>query len=358
MDSASIAAISILPVTTIREALLRLDKTGKRILFVVSGDNALIGVVTDGDIRRSIVAGTQLADPVSRVMNANYTALHQATPMIREQCRKIMIETTIEHIPVLDDNKRIVDIIRWTDAFGDAYRAAGAAALPNAVVIMAGGKGTRLDPFTRIFPKPLIPVGNKPVIEVIMEKFHASGFHRFIYTLNYRKEYVIAFLRENTFPYSCEWVEEREYLGTAGSLRLLSDRIDNAFFVTNCDTILDIDFAEALAFHTKQQAALTIIGCYNEIKIPFGVLETSEGKLVRMEEKPVHSCIVNTGAYIMDPRVIPYLPPQGPFDMNQLIDVVAVREKVCVHTIFSGWYDIGQLEQYRLVIDKLSAASY
>jgi len=357
MDSASIALVLVSPERTVKEAILQLNETGKRILFVVSRENALVGVVTDGDIRRSIVSGVQFADPVSRIMNTSYISLHHDEPMLRERCRRIMVETTVEHIPILDNSRRIIDIIRWTDVFGEEYRTRTATPNPNVVVIMAGGRGTRLDPFTRIFPKPLIPVGNKPAIEVIMEKYHASGFSRFMYTLNYRKEYIISFLRENTFPYSCEWVEECEFLGSAGSLRLLRDRIDDTFFVTNCDTILDIEFSEVLRWHKSQQAAMTIIGCYNEIKIPFGVLETSEDTLIRMHEKPVHGCVVNTGVYLMEPRVLAYIPEEGPFAMNQLIDAATAREKVCVHTVYSGWHDIGQLEQYRLAIDRLSAST-
>lgn len=355
MDKASIASISVSPEETVKEAIVQFNETGKKILFVVSEDHTLTGVVTDGDIRHGMMKGVQYADPISRVMNTDYLFLAQGTPMLMEECRRIMIETTVEYIPILDENRRIVDILRWTDAFGAPYRKQSSEIMPNKVVIMAGGKGTRLEPFTKIFPKPLIPVGNKPVIEVIMEKFHTAGFANFIYTLNYRKEYIIAFLRENTFPFSCSWVEEPEYLGTAGSLRLMHDKLDDTFFVSNCDTILDINFAKVLQWHKQQGAALTIIGCYNEVKIPFGVLKTSDGILEDMEEKPARGFVVNTGVYVLEPRVISYLPTEGPCDMNELIALVSAREKVCVHTTYAGWYDIGQLEQYRRVIDKLSS---
>jgi NDP-sugar pyrophosphorylase family protein len=255
---------------------------------------------------------------------------------------------------MLDDNGVILDVILWTDILTGKKQSAPSQKLKtNQIVIMAGGEGTRLDPFTRIFPKPLIPIGNKPAIEIIMERFYGCGFHRFIYTLNYKKEYLKLFLRENNFPYSIEWIEEDDFLGTAGSLSLLGDKLTDTFFVANCDSLLDVNFEEILSWHKEHKAAMTLIGCHSEVKIPFGVLQMSDGKLNKILEKPVHDVIINTGVYVMEPHLISYMPKGKKMDINELIDLVAEKEKITVYPIYSGWFDLGQWGEYKKSVEKL-----
>jgi NDP-sugar pyrophosphorylase family protein len=218
---------------------------------------------------------------------------------------------------------------------------------------MAGGKGSRLDPFTRVLPKPLIPVGNKPIIEAIMERFARCGFNRFLYTLNYKKEYLKLFLKEASLPYTMEWVEEDDFLGTAGSLSLLKDKLTETFFVTNCDSLLDVDFEAVLRWHREHGAAITIIGCHNEFRIPFGVLEMSRGKLTKLIEKPVHDVMINTGVYIMEPQVISYLSDRKQTDFDELLKLLPKKDKVTVYPVYEGWLDIGQWEEYRKSLSKL-----
>lgn len=264
-----------------------------------------------------------------------------------------MADRKIEQIPVLDSEGVIVDVILWTDVLGTPKSPEKRESYSNQIVIMAGGKGTRLDPFTRILPKPLIPVGNKPVIEHIMTSFYRRGFDRFIYTLNYKKEYLKLFLRENDFSYSIDWVEEKDYLGTAGSLGLLKEMINETFFVINCDSLTDMDFAKLLHWHKKEGAAITVVGCHNEVKIPYGVLEISNGELANIHEKPVHDVIVNTGLYVMEPGVLAYVETGERLDMDELLKKVGSEEKICVYPIYSGWIDIGQLEEYKKTLRML-----
>jgi len=338
---------------TIKQAVQRLDETGKKILFVTAEDDVLTGTVTDGDIRRGLIEGLDFSDRIEKVMSRSFTAVYSDEAALSEKVRRLMIEKRIGQIPLTDREGRIVDVVLWADVMeGSGFREPRES-LPNHVVIMAGGKGTRLDPFTRVLPKPLIPIGNRPVIELIMERFYQSGFYRFIYTLNYKKEYLKLYLKENSFPYVFEWVEEEGFLGTAGSLSLLRDKVTETFFVTNCDSLMDLNFADVLRWHKEYKASITVIGCHNEVKIPFGVLEANDGRLVRMYEKPVHDVIINTGVYVLEPHVLSYIPEGEKMDMNELIESVCGRENVSVYPIYNGWLDIGQWEEYRKSVERL-----
>lgn len=352
MDKVKIKSLLIYKNATIKQAMQKLNETAEKILFVVDEKNRLLGTVTDGDIRRGLINGQQFTDTIEQVIHKAFISVSfNATGMERE-AKRLMVENKIEHIPVLADEKTIVDVISWPSMLAGKEQPQKRI-YPNDVVVMAGGKGTRLDPFTRILPKPLIPLGEKPIIEVIMERFYKSGFSKFIYTLNYKKEYLKLFLRESTFPYTIDWVEEDEYLGTAGSLSLLKDKLKESFFVTNCDSIMTIDMAEVLAWHKEHQAAITIIGCHNEVKIPFGVLKLSNSKLDQILEKPIQDIIVNTGVYVMEPHVLSYISEGKPIDMNQLIELISKKEIISVYPISEGWFDVGQWEEYKIALQKI-----
>lgn len=352
MDQTKLKSLLISPDTTIKEAMQKLNETSERILFVVDRKEKLLGTVTDGDIRTGLINGLEFTDHIRKVMYKQFISVRYDSPDIQRNVKRLMIQYKIEQIPVLNEDGVIIDVCLWTDLLGER-RYIEAEKLENIVVIMAGGKGTRLDPFTRILPKPLIPIGNKPVIELIMESFHRYGFYRFTYSLNYKKEYIKLFLKENKAPYSITWVEEDDYSGTAGSLSLLKNKVNHTFFVTNCDSLLSIDYLDALKWHKANKAAMTIIGCHNEVKIPFGVLQFNNGILDKILEKPVHDMIINTGVYVMEPRVLAYLSRKKRMDMNELIDILVRKEKVAVYPIYGGWIDIGQWEDYRKSVEQL-----
>lgn len=353
MDKEKLKSLLVSPDTSIKQAMQKLTETAEKILFVADEQDMLLGTITDGDIRRGIINGLEFNDRVENIMYQSFISIKSNTSGIEEHAKQLMIERKIEQIPILDDRGTIIDVILWTDILEEERYLKPKELRANQVVIMAGGRGTRLDPFTRILPKPLIPISNKPVIEFIMERFYQYGFHKFIYTLNYKKEYIKLFLIENNFPYIIDWVEEEDFLGTAGGLALLKNKISDTFFITNCDSILEINFAEVLQWHKEQEAAITIIGCHNEVKIPFGVLEISDGKLGKILEKPVHDVIINTGVYVMEPHIISYIPEGKLMDMNTLIEIVIEKEKISVYPIYGGWLDIGQLEEYKKSVEKL-----
>ena len=353
MDKTKLKSLLIAPDMTIKQAMKQLSDGGGKILFVVDKNEKLIGTVTDGDIRRGIIKGYGFSERIESLMKREFLSIKVDMQDKEEYVKSLMLKTKIEQIPVLDGNGIIVDVILWTDILAGKKQLRANKLHSNRIVIMAGGKGTRLDPFTKIFPKALIPIGNKPVIEIIMERFFQYGFHKFIYTLNYKKEYLKLFLKENNFPYCIDWVEEEDYLGTAGSLALLRDKITETFFVVNCDSLLDIDFQEILNWHKEHKAAMTIVGCHNEVKIPFGVLQLSDGRLEKILEKPAHDVIINTGVYVMESHIISYISEGSQIDMNKLIDIVAKKEKISVFPIYGGWFDIGQWDEYKKSIEKL-----
>jgi dTDP-glucose pyrophosphorylase len=352
MDKAKLESLLIPPDLTIKQAMQKLNETQEKILFSANEDNKLLGTVTDGDIRRGIINGVRFNDKVKKIMQQNFISV-QFDPEMKEHAKQLMIRNNIQQIPVLDVEANIIDVILWTDILKDKDELITDQLCPNQVVIMAGGKGTRLDPFTKILPKPLIPIGNKPVIELIMENFYKYGFHNFIFTLNYKKEYIKLFLKENDFPYSLDWVEEENFLGTAGSLSLLRDKIKDTFFITNCDSLMHANFKDILQWHKEQNASVTIVGCHNEFKIPFGVLELSDGRLEKILEKPVHDLIINTGVYVMEPHIISYIPEKTQIDMNTVMDAIAEKEKITVYPIYGSWFDIGQLDEYKTTLEKL-----
>lgn len=356
MDKDKLNKLLITGDKSIKEAMQQIGPASAGILFVVDDHKKLVGTLTDGDIRRGLLRGRQFDDRVEAVAFKKFMAVKKDTPNLIGYVKRMIKETMNEQIPIVDENGQIVDVILLIDVMETNGNTVPQVLRSNPVVIMAGGIGTRLDPFTKILPKPLIPVGDLPVIDVIMKNFYRYGMHRFTYTLNYKKEYIKLYLSENNRGYKIDWVEETEFLGTAGSLSLLKDKISETFFVANCDSLLTVDYGKILRWHARQKAMITIIGCHREYKIPFGVLQLADGKLEKILEKPVHDMIINTGVYVMEPGVLDYIPAGQHIDMNELIDRVSAKEKVSVYTVYDGWLDIGQWKEYKKNIDKIDGA--
>jgi Nucleoside-diphosphate-sugar pyrophosphorylase involved in lipopolysaccharide biosynthesis/translation initiation factor 2B, gamma/epsilon subunits (eIF-2Bgamma/eIF-2Bepsilon) len=347
MDKAKFRTLLITSDTTLKQSMQRLNETAEKILFVADDSDRLLGTVTDGDIRRGLINGLNFSDNIEKVMFGDFAFIPYDEADKKKKAKTLMLEKVIEQIPILDKNMRVIDVILWTDIFSEEKTLESKQFFTNPVVVMAGGKGTRLDPFTKILPKPLIPIGDKPIIEVIMEKFYKQGFQNFIFTLNYKKEYIKMFLRENSFPYKIDWVEEDEFMGTAGSLSLLKGKMDEPLFVLNCDIILTADYADIIKWHKENNNFVTLIGCHKEVKVPYGILELEDGVLKSFVEKPNYDVIINTGVYLLEPEVIEMIPDNKFLDMNTLIEEVSKREKVSVYPIHDGWMDVGQWEEYK-----------
>lgn len=334
--------IIALPEEKLADALPRMEKAALQLLLVVDSKRRLLGTITDGDIRRTLLRGDRLEVPLSNVMNLKPKTLKVDTHL--NVIRELMLKNNLRHIPLVDEQGYLVDLVVWLDIFDRRW-----SSRPEPVVIMAGGKGTRLDPFTKILPKPMIPLGDKPIVEVIMDKFYNQGFSSFMLSLGYKSEIIKLYFTENTGrPYKVNFVQEEEPLGTAGALSLLRDKIDSTFIVTNCDIIIEADYGDILTFHNERKNDLTVVGSLKEFTIPYGVLRTENGDLDNIEEKPNFHFLVNTGVYILESSLLAHVPEKRHLDMTDLILFVKEKGfKVGVFPYHGKWFDIGQWEEYR-----------
>lgn len=330
----------------IKDAIKQLNENRLQILIVVDCHNKLIGTVTDGDIRRAILNNISLNEQVTRIMNRTPKFVYIDE---EENAEELMVKHRIKTVPVIDRDKKIVDLIFIEDFLGTKYEYSKK---PNCVFIMAGGKGTRLDPFTKILPKPLIPIGDKPIIEVIMKNFKKYGFNDFIISINYKAEIIKLYFSENPDGYNIGFVHEKEFLGTAGSLKLAENKLNDTFIVSNCDVIIDIDFDELLRYHKKSNNHATVVGVVKNMQIPYGVMDVNNGELVNMTEKPEYNFVINSGVYVLEPELISLIPEGRPFNMPDLLLRSKVfGYKVGVYPVSSKWFDVGQWEEYRNTLE-------
>ncbi len=341
---------------SVKDALKKLDKTGKKVLLVTGGNDQLLGTVTDGDIRRYILSGRTLENGISEICNTNPLYIKQRDFSIKS-AKKMLVENKIQLIPIVDEENKIVDFITWDRLFSDGeIEPLNAGKINIPVVIMAGGRGTRLDPFTRILPKPLIPIGDKPVIEIIIAEFKKQGVSEYYITLNHETDMVESYLNSIEKDYQIKFVKEDTFLGTAGSLKLLEEEISDIFIVSNCDVIVKADFEDVINFHKKYAASLTILASVQHYNIPYGVVKFKEGgEVINIHEKPEYTFTVNTGVYILSKESLQFIPDNSSFDMTDLINVLTRESrKVVLYPVNESDYtDIGQWEEYKKAAEKL-----
>lgn len=333
---------------TILEAIHLLNETSSQVLFIIDAHGCLKGTLTDGDIRRAIIGGKELSASIQDVYNPHPISL---TTSSLEKAKALMEEHGVTRIPVVDAGNVPVSIISFEDVLHCKQEVER---LPNKVVIMAGGRGSRLDPITKVIPKPLLPIGDKPILELIMESFAACGFHAFRLSINYRKDFIKTWLAErHDLPYDIACVEEGEPLGTAGSLGCLREELTDSFFVSNCDILMDMNYASGLAFHREHGCALTIVGALMRVNVPYGVIQLENGEFSRIEEKPDVPMIINSGVYILEPECLHRIGEAERIDMPDLIGRVrASGRKVGVFPVHRKWIDIGQWAAYKQIISE------
>jgi dTDP-glucose pyrophosphorylase len=357
MDSEKIKTLIISKKVSIKETMGNLNKTSSKILLVAGNDGKLVGIVTDGDLRRGIVNGLSLSDPIEKVMKGNFFYLDACIPDIKNRARELMLREKIAQLPILDSSGCIVDVLLIDEGLAQPQELTSETTAPvkNEVIIMAGGKGTRLDPFTKILPKPLIPLEGVPIIEHILFGFNKSGFSNFKLILNYKKEMIKLFLSENKYPFKIDIVEEGKFLGTAGGLSLMSSKINDTFVLTNCDTILSGNTSNVLDWHRENNNMITLVGSHQEIPVPYGVLKFKNGFLDEIDEKPKLDLFINTGTYILEPAIFEWIQDNEFLNMDQLISKVIKKlpEKVGVFPHWEGWFDIGQWEEYQKSLEKI-----
>jgi len=334
---------------TIKEAMETLDRTAEKVLLVVDDEQKLIGALTDGDIRRYILKEQDLTGVIENAYKKNPILVFQEE-FDREKVKKIFMENKISLIPILNYNREVIDYVTWGTIFGNS-KGPENQKLHVPVVIMAGGSGTRLEPFTKVLPKPLIPVGAKPVIDHIIDNFRAYGASEFYLTIHHMSKILRAYFEEKAPGYSIQFVEEDEPRGTAGSLKLLADRLDKPFFVSNCDIIVKTDYADLYRFHTKNNYEITLVASAKQFSIPYGICELNNGNgsLKRIREKPEYNYLVNTGMYVLNPDVIDLIPDDKLFHITHLMDKVKENKgTIGVYPVSDpAWIDVGQWAEYR-----------
>ena len=331
---------------TLLTALKQMDIIDKKMLLVFDEDKFL-NIVSIGDIQRAILKKYSLDTKVHEVLrkDTKFAKSNESISIIKEK----MKEFRIECMPVLDNQGVLTDVIFWEDLFPSTIlNLKNQFNLP--VVIMAGGKGTRLQPLTKVLPKPLIPVGEKSILENIMDSFVAHGSNRFFISVNYKAEMIKHYFDDlRNSDYQISFFTEDKPLGTAGSMFLLKGRIKETFFVSNCDILVKNDYSEILEYHKHHKNEITIVSAFRHYPIPYGIIETSDnGRLKSITEKPELSFQINTGMYILEPSILDDIPENSFFHITELIENIRKRKgNIGVFPISEkSWIDIGGWEEY------------
>jgi dTDP-glucose pyrophosphorylase len=330
------------PEVEIRDAMRKMDAGGAAILLIADANTKLLGVLTDGDIRRAIIGDRELEGPVSEFMNpepvshvgtfSNAGALH-------------LLNTAkshlVNHLPILDDAGRVVDLLLRHTLSEQPPLAVDA-------LVMAGGLGQRLRPLTEVVPKPMLPVGGRPVLELIIDRLRAAGISRITLAIHYMPEVIRDHFGDgSSFGVDIDYLQEQSPLGTAGAVGLLDPR-ENTVLVVNGDVLTAVDFRAMVEFHRQQQAALTLAVHQHEFQVPYGVVETEEFAVTGITEKPTYSHLVVAGIYLMEPHVLRLVGPNQRVQMPELIsNCIGTGDRVVSFPVHEYWMDIGAPDDYQ-----------
>jgi dTDP-glucose pyrophosphorylase/predicted transcriptional regulator len=342
--------ILVQPETPVLEAMKRLDNGAAQIVLVVDANGKLLGTVTDGDTRRALLRGESLDVSVSRIMNCNPRSI--GVGATREQAVSLMRESAIHQLPVVDEAGCVVELITLDEALRGARE-------ETLVVIMAGGLGSRLRPLTETTPKPLLPIGGRPLLEITITNLARQGFSRFLLSVNYKADMFREFLADGKrLGVEVEYVEESQNLGTAGALRLLPVRPTAPILVMNGDILTNFDAQQLLSFHRAQNAAATMCVREYQWQIPYGVVQIENGRLASIHEKPTRREFVSAGINMLSPEALDLIPSTGPFDMPALMEAVSANGTApTIYPLREYWLDIGHLEDLQRAQSDISALS-
>lgn len=322
---------------SIRQAMELLDQSSLQIALVVDPREHLMGTVTDGDIRRGLLRGLNLDALASEVMNTKPVIARQG--MSRAEFIELLRRHDLHHLPLLDGDGRLVGLESDVELYEGAEK-------DNWVVLMAGGLGQRLRPLTDDTPKPLLPVGDRPLLEIIINRFTAQGFRKFFISVNYRADLVEAHFGDGAkFGAEIRYLREDQPLGTGGAVGLLPERPNSPFVVMNGDLLTTINFESLVDFHQQHGADLTLCVRRYSHQIPYGVAEIQGGEVVSIVEKPNHECFISGGIYVLSPMVYDRLRPQRRIDMPDLMrELITAKQRVTAFPVTEYWIDIGRIE--------------
>lgn len=337
MDWRQICVTLTSPILKVLEVI---DFGGMQIAFVVDPEGILLGSVTDGDIRRGLLRGERLDSPVESVMNPRPIAASSRDS--QQKIFALMRNKKLRQIPVLDDRGRIMKVELLENLMEVKRRS-------NWVVLMAGGLGSRLSPLTDDCPKPLLKVGSKPILEIILENFIELGFYRFYLTVNYRADMIMDYFGDGSkWGVEIRYIRENMRMGTAGSLSLLEETPKEPMIVMNGDLLTKVNFQQLLDYHIEHQAAATMCVREYEFQVPYGVVEVNGHRLEHIKEKPVQRFFISGGIYVIDPKALAYIPPSTFYDMPTLFEkLLEEHHETAVFPIREYWIDIGRMDDFQ-----------
>jgi dTDP-glucose pyrophosphorylase len=326
--------------STIKEAMMVIDKDLAGAALVINERNELVGTITDGDIRRAMLKGYSINDDIERVYFKNFKFVTEQYS--KKKAKDYMLKNNIRQVPVVNCDKKLVDLYFLDDMLSFDKK-------ENCVFILAGGLGTRLSPLTKTVPKPMLRVGDKPILELIIEQFKEYGFRNFIISINYKGEIIEEYFKDGSkFDVNIEYIKETKRLGTAGSIALAKEKLIKPFIVINGDILTGIDFEKFLNHHIENNFNITVGVRNYEVNVPYGVVVTDNMIIESLEEKPTYKFNISGGVYVVNPEIIKYIQEDGVYDMTDLIeDAINNEHKSGIYEITEYWKDIGQLEDYR-----------
>lgn len=323
----------------LRQVLEQLNIGAKGIVLVVDQQNKLVGTITDGDVRRALLQGFTLTDPIDKVIH--YRPVFVKSSTSREEIKDIFIKKAVRQLPVVDEEGVLVDLISINEVLVPEGK-------DNPVVIMAGGLGTRLKPLTQEIPKPMLKVGADPILQHIINNFKQYGYNKIIITVNYKAEIIENYFQDGyAYGVNIKYIKEKKRLGTAGGIHLARAYLEKPFFVINGDIFTNLNMEKLMDFHLDNQYALTIGTKNYSFQIPYGVLETEGKKVTRIREKPELKLLISGGVYCLNPEVIKLIPENKYFEITDLINTCLDKGlPVGSYEIKDYWMDIGRQEDY------------
>ncbi|QSZ40737.1 CBS domain-containing protein [Sulfurimonas aquatica] len=341
----SIDKIKLTTGSTIKEAMKAIDVGAMKIALVVDKDERLLGVLTDGDIRRALLGDMSFDSTVESIVQKNPLVCYINDS--REDILAKAVGKKIYHMPILDMKDRVVGIEDIDSLLESRNRV-------NRVVLMVGGLGSRLRPLTEDTPKPMLKVGNKPILETIINNFKQYGFKDIILSVNYKADIVKSHFGDGSrFGVNIEYVYEDKRMGTAGALSLMSGKFDEPFFVMNGDLLTNVNFEHFLNFHMENDSRATMAVREYEYQVPYGVINQEEGAITSIVEKPIQRFYVNAGIYILDPCILKKIPYNIFYDMPTLFEDLIKSEKPPISfPVHEYWLDIGQMNELKQARDE------
>lgn len=337
---------------TLDNALVKMSKWGFKSLVVLDKKYKYAGILSDGDIRKALIKGKQLTNKINQIYQKKTNFFYENNYTI-EKIKKLFINKIIDIIPVINKKKEVVKIYLYSDLNNLKLEETKVKTkiLDTAAIIMSGGKGTRLKPFTDVLPKPLMPFEGKTLIEHVVNKFIDYEIKNFIFSINYKSHLIKAFFKELNPSYSLKYIEEKTPLGTAGSLKMVKKNKFKFFFISNCDTIIKADLHDVHKFHRKKKNDITIVASNKKIKIPYGVCKTSKNKMLsKIIEKPEMNYTVNTGFYLINSEIINLVPKKNTiYHITDLINLAQKRKKrIGIYIINEkNWFDLGTTSAFQ-----------